>query len=87
MFCINQHRTEWSYDFLSTTFRESISKFGRTIMVMSPWNDPIPFTRTWCIYEVYCTTTTNSKYELALSKKERQKLGHLNKQKIPPMVM
>ena len=71
IFCINQHRTSWSYEFLSNTFMSSIQQFGHTIVVMSPWNDPLPFTRAWCIYEAYCTSVTNSSYDIALSNTER----------------
>ena len=56
IFCINQHRpTDWTFEWLSNTFKSTIQDFGRTVMVMSPWNDPLPFTRAWCIFEVYCT--------------------------------
>ena len=43
-------------------------------MIMSPWNDPVTFSRAWCIYEVYCTAATNAKYEIALNKKEKERL-------------
>jgi hypothetical protein len=36
-------------------------------MVMAPWNSPIPLTRGWCIFELYCTAITNSKFEVAMS--------------------
>jgi hypothetical protein len=36
-------------------------------MVMEPWNNPITLTRAWCLWEVYCTSHTNSKFEVAMS--------------------
>ena len=39
---------------------------------MSPWNDPIPLTRGWCLFELYCTATTDSKFEIAMSNEHRR---------------
>lgn len=72
LFCINQHRREWTFEFLSTTFRSSIAKFGTTIMVMSPWNSPLPYTRTWCVYEAYCTIVSNATFTIALSPNDKR---------------
>ena len=40
---------------------------GRTIMVMSPWYSPLPFTRAWCVFEAYCAATVDAKFEIAMS--------------------
>lgn len=39
-------------------------------MILSPWRDPIPLTRAWCLWELYCTATTHAKFEIALSPTE-----------------
>ena len=30
-------------------------RFGRTVMVLAPWSNPVPFTRAWCLFEIYST--------------------------------
>lgn len=37
------------------------------LKVLSPWNDPVPLTRGWCLFELYCTIITNSKFDIAMS--------------------
>ena len=37
-------------------------------MVMAPWENPIPLTRGWCLFELYCTIITKSKFEVAMDK-------------------
>ena len=58
----------------SSTFKSAIQDFGRVVMVLSPWSTPIPFTRGWCLYEVYCAVVTGAKFEVALSQKERSEM-------------
>ena len=73
LFSINQHiTTDWSFDWLSTTFKSAIGRFGRIIMVMSPWNNPLPFTRAWCVFEAYCASVTNSEFDIALSQNDEK---------------
>ena len=54
-----------------TTFLEAIRDIGRTVMIMEPWEDPIPLTRAWCIWEVLCTCQTGAKFEIAMTKPQR----------------
>ena len=68
LFSVNQHnRANKDFSWWSTTFQEAIKKFGRTVMILSPWNDPIPLTRAWCLWELYCTTKMNCVFEIAFS--------------------
>jgi hypothetical protein len=54
--CCNQHKaSNYPSDWWYGTFKTAISSIGKTVMVLSPWNDPIPLTRGWCIWELYCT--------------------------------
>ncbi len=51
----NQHDTssrpqEW----WKSTFTESIRQIGVVLLVLSPWNDPVPITRAWCLWEIMC---------------------------------
>jgi hypothetical protein len=73
LFSINQHvPMDWTFDWLSTTFKSAVDLMGRTVMVMSPWNNPLPFTRAWCVFEAYCTAVTNSRFEIAMSKTDER---------------
>ena len=73
IFSINQHaHTAWTFDWLSNAFMSAIRTFGRTVMVLSPWYAPIPFTRLWCIFEAYCSTWTQSRFEIAMSPLEQR---------------
>ena len=41
--------------------------FRHTVIILAPFSDPIPFTRGWCLFEIYCTIITESKLEIAMS--------------------
>lgn len=41
-------------------------------MVFAPWSNPIPLTRAWCLFELYCTVEGNCTFEVAMSKAEMQ---------------
>ncbi len=71
LFSMNQHTSmalspEWVRVFL----RDAIESFGHTVMVVSPWNNPIAYTRAWCVLEAYYTHVTGSKFEIAMSQAE-----------------
>jgi len=73
MFSINQHKAiNFDFDWLCNTFKSAIKDFGHTVMVFAPWKDPVPLTRGWCLFELYCTITTNAKFEVAMSKGHRE---------------
>jgi tetratricopeptide (TPR) repeat protein len=72
-FSNNQHLTpNLPFEWFTNTFKSAISDFGHTVMVLAPWNNPIPFTRAWCLFEVYSTVVTTSKFEVAMSESERK---------------
>ena len=74
LFSNNQHKaSDLPHEWWQTVFKSAIRDLGHTVMVMSPWNDPIPYTRAWCIFEAYCTTLEpESRFEIAMSAKERE---------------
>jgi hypothetical protein len=43
---------------------------------LAPWQNPVPLTRAWFLWELYCTILTKEKFEIALSKKEERKFFH-----------
>ncbi|EDQ86510.1 uncharacterized protein MONBRDRAFT_28191 [Monosiga brevicollis MX1] len=49
----NQHKAvDLPYEWWSNTFQKNIKAMGRVLLVMSPWRDPIPMTRAWCLFEM-----------------------------------
>ena len=40
------------FEWFQTTFRKGVREVGQVLLFFSPWNDPIPIHRTWCLYEI-----------------------------------
>lgn len=73
LFSNNQHKAvDLDFDYWANTFQEAIKEFGRTVMVFAPWNNPVPLTRAWCLWELYCTVLTNAKFEVAMTVSAKQ---------------
>ena len=54
LFTNNQNEvSNKDFDWFSTTFRESIKDIGKVLLVLSPWGDPIPIRRCWCLFEIH----------------------------------
>jgi tetratricopeptide (TPR) repeat protein len=62
---------EWWRD----TFKSAIQMIGKTVMIMTPWDQPIPITRAWCVWELFCTIDTKSTLEIALTRDQKIKFG------------
>jgi len=46
LFSNNQHKAvDLDFHWWCNTFKSAIKDFGSTVMVLAPWNDPIPLTR------------------------------------------
>jgi tetratricopeptide (TPR) repeat protein len=45
--------------------------FGRVVLVLMPYAEPIVFTRAWCLFEIYTTIATGSKFEVALNTSQK----------------
>ena len=41
------------FEWFSSTFRNGVREIGQLLLVLSPWNDPIPITRSWCLFEIH----------------------------------
>jgi hypothetical protein len=66
VFSNNQHQEmAMDFDWCCGTFKSAIAAMGRTVMVLAPWHDPVPLTRGWCLFELYCTAYTGSTFEVA----------------------
>jgi len=53
-------------DYFYNAFKDAIESIGYTLLVLDPWDNPIPFTRSWCIWELYSTITTGAKLRIAM---------------------
>ena len=57
-----------------TTFKKTIKTIGKLVLVLSPWNDPLPLTRAWCLWEIFSAATEESVVlEIVLPEAERPK--------------
>ncbi len=57
------------FEWWCETFKDATHSFGRTVMMLAPWNDPFPLLRGWCIWELYCTILGKRgiKFDVAMS--------------------
>ncbi len=52
--CNNQHGTQQrGFDWWCRVFRESTRSIGTVVFVMTPWDDPVPLQRAWCLFEMF----------------------------------
>ena len=73
LFSVNQHISDKvDPDWWNESFMNAVKEIGHVVLVLSPWQNPIPFTRAWCLWEIYCAIVTGSKLEVAMDSGERQ---------------
>jgi len=74
IFSINQHVPPWletpprGYD---EVLKPPIAVCGRTVLVLQPWENPVSFTRAWCLFEIMTTLEEGATLDVALSLAER----------------
>ena len=51
---------EKDFNWFSDTFRNSIKNIGKVLLILSPWDDPMPIRRAWCLFEIYHALEENS---------------------------
>ena len=74
VFTVNQHASlQVPSDWWFTTFKEAVASIGHTVLVLMPWDDPIPLTRAWCIWEILSTIDdSKAKLEICLPAVEQK---------------
>ena len=71
LFVNSQHKTvNKPFEWWSKTFKESIGKIGKTVLILCPWDEPRPLKRAWCLWEIVCTIITGSDLILQFSKEQ-----------------
>jgi tetratricopeptide (TPR) repeat protein len=70
---IDEHATQTlPQEWWSTTFQDAIRGIGRTLMVLAPWNDPVPLRRAWCLWELFSTHAVGAHFDVCLGPAERR---------------
>ncbi|ORY29236.1 TPR-like protein, partial [Rhizoclosmatium globosum] len=71
LFSNSQHNTAAKpFDWWQTVFMNAIKSIHNVVMVIHPWENPIPLKRVWCIFEVYACTITSSNFHIAMTSQE-----------------
>ena len=75
LFSINQHSTENpDFSWWDTAYITAIKEIGHMVMIVSPWNDRLALSRSWCLFEGYCAKVGKCQFEIALNQKDRSQL-------------
>jgi tetratricopeptide (TPR) repeat protein len=56
----------------STTFKDAVAHIGHTVLVLQPWHAPVPLTRSWCLWEIFCTLDTAKELTIVLSQAQQE---------------
>ena len=56
IFVEDQNSTESKPEgYFFTAFRDAVTSIGRTVLILMPLKEAIPFTRAWCVWEMFCS--------------------------------
>uniref|UniRef100_A0A7S0QCX8 Uncharacterized protein n=1 Tax=Cryptomonas curvata TaxID=233186 RepID=A0A7S0QCX8_9CRYP len=70
IFTVNQH-TPKADDFWDIAFAEGVKQVGHTVLVLQPHQNPIPFRRIWCIWEIFSTIKQGVALSVAMKVTEK----------------
>jgi hypothetical protein len=54
-------------DWFKDAFAQAITRIGHTLLVLQPWDAPLPLTRSWCLWELLSTVDGGAQLEVVLS--------------------
>ena len=75
-FSIDEHATQsFPPEWWDTTFLDAIRLIGHTVMYLSPWHNPVPLQRAWCLWELLCTISAGAEFEVCLGPDEKAAFG------------
>ncbi|KAK3284809.1 hypothetical protein CYMTET_7553 [Cymbomonas tetramitiformis] len=71
IFVINQHQPPWTNGFEpNDVLAPPITRSGKTVIVMAPWDNPTAFSRVWCLFELMTTIVSGSQLFICLPEQE-----------------
>lgn len=71
-FSLDQHaQSGQGSDWWRDTFMKAIGAIGHTVMMLSPWDSPVPLTRSWCLWELYCSHKSGATFSVCLGPDEK----------------
>ena len=76
IFVVNQHTPPWKETptvGMDYALKQPIQLSLKTLLVMSPFEDPVPLKRAWCIYEVCNTKRLGASLDIAMPEIERKR--------------
>ncbi|KAJ3120015.1 Kinesin light chain 3 [Nowakowskiella sp. JEL0407] len=74
VFSNSQHDTNSKpSDWWTGTFMNAVATLENVLMIMIPWEDPIPLKRAWCVFEFYACVFTKSRFEIGMPSSERER--------------
>ena len=54
LICLQMIRMKYHLKILSgSVLRRGVVDIGKVLLVLSPWNDPQPIRRAWCLFEIF----------------------------------
>ena len=56
-------------------FQRVIAVIGHTCLILSPWSNPAPLTRSWCLWEVVCSVHAGVRFSVQLPPSESADFG------------
>lgn len=62
-----------TFEWWCTIFKTTVGTIGHTLLILSPWDNPIPLTRAWCLWEIHTTKLSGSKFSIAIPPEEQHK--------------
>ncbi len=70
LFCFNQHNAGSGFEFWSAIIKSATSTLSSTVLVLSPWRNPVSLSRAWCVYEVFSVMENKGSMQVAMSRNE-----------------
>ena len=69
---INEHQPERVSKGFSDTFMEAVGSIGHTLLVLTPWDQPLVLSRSWCMWEMYYPEQKRCELTICLTNEQRQ---------------
>ena len=69
---INEHQPERVSKGFSEKFMEAVGRIGHTLLVLTPFDQPMVLSRSWCLWEVFCTHKKECQLTICLPDTERR---------------